>query len=96
MRAEWLGLMLGLSLALPAVAGEALPADLLEFLGTASQEGGQWLDPMSLHDSPEIFARAIPAGQDGKPGHDTTRAPDVSPSKDTSPPKNGDGGNKHD
>ena len=96
MRAEWLCLAMGLSLTCYAAADEVLPADFLEFLGTASQEDGQWLDPMSLHESPEVFTDLTPARNDNKSRNDSAHPPEVKPSTDTSPPQKDDGGNKDD
>ena len=62
MRANWVCLVIGASLACCAAADEALSSDFLEFLGDGSQLDGQWIDPMSLHESPEAFA-ALPAAK---------------------------------
>ena len=56
MRVEWLWVLLAVTLAFSAAADDALSADFLEFLGTGTQVGEQWIDPLTLHDSPEVFA----------------------------------------
>lgn len=97
MRADWAYLLIGASLAFCAAADEALSPDFLEFLGDASQMGGQWIDPISLHESPEVFATIPPAKEDTKPQSAPAHRTDASPSKDTpAPPRNDDGGNEDD
>ena len=96
MRVNRLYLLLGALLAFGAAADEAVSSDFLEFLGNGSQQGDQWIDPMSLHESPEVFAAMPSAKNDAKQGNVPTRRNNVSPPKDTSTPRNGDGGKKDD
>lgn len=39
-----------------ARAGDVPSTALLEFLGTASKLGQQWVDPMTLHDAPGVLS----------------------------------------
>jgi hypothetical protein len=94
MRAKWAYVLIGASLAFGAGAGEAPSSDFLEFLGNGAQLGGQWIDPMSMHDSPEVFAGMPTAKDDSKQRNKSNHREDVAPAKDTStPPRNDDGGN---
>jgi hypothetical protein len=90
MRADWMCLLLGFSMVCCAAADEALSSDFLEFLGNGSQVDGQWIDPMSLHESPETFASVVPADESTKQRSHPSQPPDVSPSKGTPPPPHND------
>lgn len=95
MRANWAYLLMCAPLAFSAAAGEALSSDFLEYLGTGSQADGQWIDPLSLHDTPEAFASLPPAKEGTERRNDTARRPDAAPAKNSSmPPDHNDGGNK--
>ncbi len=97
MRANWACLVIGASLACCAAADEALSSDFLEFLGDGSQLDGQWIDPMSMHESPEVFA-ALPTAKQESEQHSNPEQPeDGAPAKDTATsPHHDDGGNKDD
>ena len=97
MRANWACLVIGASLACCAAADEALSSDFLEFLGDGSQLDGQWIDPMSLHESPQAFAALSTAKHEPEQHTSPTQAEDSVPAKNTTtPPHNDDGGNKDD
>jgi hypothetical protein len=97
MRANWACLVIGASLVYCAAADEALSSDFLEFLGDGSQLDAQWIDPMSLHESPEAFA-ALPTSKHEpvqRTGPDQPE--DSAPTKDSAtPPHSDDGGHKND
>ena len=100
MRASWICLLLGTTSAFCFGADQTPPSDFLEFLGTGSQMGTQWLDPMSLQETPEPFAALTPAEQDGNKRDRADARPDVSPQKARSAAapgnKSDDGGNSDD
>jgi hypothetical protein len=96
MRADWAYLLIGASLAFCAAADEALSSDFLEFLGNGAESSGQWIDPMSLHDSPEVFASMPPAKEDTKQRSNVDRRPDAPPARDSSTPTRTNDGGKED
>jgi hypothetical protein len=97
MRAKLVYLILGVSLAFCAAADEALSSDFLEFLGNGSRLGDQWIDPMSFHESPEVFASMPSSTQETTQQNKSTHDTDSPRAKEEStPPRNDDGGNEHD
>ena len=97
MRANWVYILIGASLAFCAAADEALSSDFLEFLGNGSRVGDQWIDPMSFHESPEVFASMPSSKEKDKQQHKSTHDTDTpSPKDESTPPRKDDGGNEHD
>jgi hypothetical protein len=100
MRAKRLGLLFILAPAFCAGADQSPPPDLLEFLGTGAQEGTQWIDPLSLRETPEPFAGLTGANQEGRKRDHPVQRPDAAPQQNATeaPPrdKRDDGGNEDD
>lgn len=100
MRASWAYLLLGASLTFCAAAEEALSSDFLEFLGTGTsvREPGasdaQWIDPLSLQESPEVFDDV--AADDAPAKAETEGRKPHSTFKFTSSTVPDDGGKHHD
>jgi hypothetical protein len=90
-------LLLGTASAFCFGADQAPSSDFLEFLGTGSQMGTQWIDPMSLRETPEPFASLAPVNKDASKRDRVDQQPDVQPQKDTSAlPHRDDGENADD
>jgi len=82
MRAKRLGLLFILAPAFCAGADEPLSPDLLEFLGSGEQLGTQWIDPMSLRETPEPFAAPTPVEKDASKRDRPEQRTDHAPQKD--------------